>query len=62
MLRNTDWPFDVDLSRLDTASITNILLDIENHLPLMAETGDIDELMRVKELFEQELMEARRLH
>ena len=55
------WPFDMDLSSLDTGSITNILTDIENqlhHLP----AADLAELQRVKELFENELMEVRRLH
>jgi hypothetical protein len=62
MNRNTGWPFDVDLSTLDTGSITNIILDIENHLPLLKSEGDMQELLRVKKLFEEELMEARRLH
>lgn len=62
MLNQSDWPYDMDLSILDTASITNILSDIEAHLPLMASEGDLGELMRVKKLFEDELMEARRLH
>lgn len=57
-----EWPFDVDLTVLDTASITNILSDIEAHLPLMENEGDLGELMRVKRLFEEELMAARRLH
>ncbi len=56
------WPFDVDLSALDTGSITNIILDIENHLPLLKSEGDMKELLRVKKLFEEELMESRRLH
>ena len=55
-------PFDVDLSALDTGSITNILTDIENHLPLMETEDDVSELMKVKEMFEKELMVARRLH
>jgi len=62
MNRDTGWPFDVDLSTLDTGSITNIILDIENHLPLLKSEGDMQELLRVKKLFEEELMEARRLH
>jgi hypothetical protein len=62
MNRDTGWPFDVDLSTLDTGSITNIILDIENHLPLLKSEGDLQELLRVKKLFEEELMEARRLH
>ena len=56
------WPFDVDISALDTGSITNILNDIENHLPLMETDDDVSELLKVKELFEKELMVARRLH
>lgn len=62
MQQKIDWPFDVDLSLLDTGSITNIIRDIENHLPLMASEGDMSELLRVKRLFEEELMEPRRLH
>jgi len=56
------WPFEVDLSLLDTGSITNILTDIEQHLPLMETEDDVSELLKVKELFEKELMVARRLH
>jgi hypothetical protein len=56
------WPFDMDLSALDTGSITNILTDIENHLLLLRSDEDLSELMRVKTLFENELMESRRLH
>jgi len=56
------WPFGVDLSALDTASITNILADIEQHLPLMETEDDVSELLKVKEMFEKELMVARRLH
>lgn len=61
-LNEPDWPFDTDLSMLDTISITNILQDIENHLPLLENEGDRSELLRVKRLFEEELMEERRLH
>lgn len=61
-LNEPDWPFDTDLSMLDTISITNILQDIENHLPLLESEGDRSELLRVKRLFEEELMEERRLH
>lgn len=61
-LNEPDWPFDTDLSMLDTISITNILQDIENHLPLLESEGDRSELLRVKKLFEEELMEERRLH
>jgi hypothetical protein len=60
--QEVSWPFDVDLSALDTGSITNIILDIENHLPLLKSEGDMKELLRVKKLFEEELMESRRLH
>ncbi|MBT8146596.1 MAG: hypothetical protein KJN90_07060 [Gammaproteobacteria bacterium] len=56
------WPFEVDLSSLDTGSITNILTDIEQHLPLMETEDDVSELLKVKELFEKELMVAHRLH
>ena len=56
------WPFDLDLSGLDTGSITNLIMDIENHLPLLSSESDMQELLRVKKLFEDELMESRRLH
>jgi len=56
------WPFEVDLSLLDTGSITNILTDIEQHLPLMETEDDMSELLKVKEMFEKELMVAHRLH
>ena len=56
------WPFEVDLSSLDTGSITNILTDIEQHLPLMETEDDVSELLKVKEMFEKELMVAHRLH
>lgn len=62
MFNKVSWPFDEDLSALDTGSITNILTDIENHLPLIESERDQAELLRVKALFENELMEARRLH
>lgn len=62
MTQDLKWPFDVDLSTLDTGSITNILNDIENHLPLMESEADLSQLLRVKALFEKELMEARRRH
>ena len=52
----------MDLSTLDTGSITNILNDIESHLPHMESAGGLNELLRVKKLFENELMSARRLH
>jgi hypothetical protein len=56
------WPFGVDLSLLDTSSITNILADIEQHLPLMETEDDVSELLKVKEMFEKELMVSHRLH
>ncbi len=56
------WPFEVDLSLLDTSSITNILADIEQHLPLMETDDDVSELLKVKEIFEKELMVSHRLH
>ena len=62
MTNDSSWPFDVDLTALDTGSITNILNDIENHLPLMETAGDLSELLRVKELFEKELMQVSRVH
>jgi hypothetical protein len=62
MSHEVPWPFDVDLSALDTSSITNIIQDIENHLPLLKSENDMQELLRVKQLFEEELMESRRLH
>lgn len=62
MNNNAAWPFDVDLSALDTSSITNILTDIENHLLLLESESALNELLRVKTLFENELMETRRLH
>jgi hypothetical protein len=39
-----------------------LILDIENHLPLLTSEGEMQELLRVKRLFEEELMETRRLH
>lgn len=56
------WPFDMDLSALDTGSITNILTDIENHLPKVESPLGVTELMRVKTLFENELRSVHRLH
>lgn len=60
--KETKFPFDLDLSALDTGSITNILNDIEQHMPLMESAGDISQLMEVKNFFEEELKLARRLH
>jgi hypothetical protein len=62
MAKESDFPFDLDLSTLDTGSITNILKDIEQHLPLMESEGDISQLLQVKKFFEKELKESRRLH
>ena len=62
MDKNSAWPFDMDLSRLDTASITNILTDIENHLPRLESSLGVSELLRVKKIFESELMSPHRLH
>ena len=62
MAKELDFPFDLDLSTLDTGSITNILKDIEQHLPLMESEGDISQLLQVKKFFEKELKESRRLH
>jgi len=56
------FPFDLDLSSLDTGSLTNILTDIEHHLPLMENERDVNELMEVKEFFEDELKLSKRLH
>lgn len=60
--QETTWPFDMDISTLDTSSITNIILDIENHLSLLNSETELLELLRVKKLFEDELMATRRLH
>ena len=62
MAKESEFPFDVDLSSLDTGSITNILKDIEQLLPLMDSEGDLSRLLQVKEFFEKELKVARRLH
>jgi hypothetical protein len=62
LAKDPSWPFDLDLSTLDTSAITNILNDIETHLPLVESEGGITELLRVKRLFETELMTNRRLH
>ena len=57
-----NFPFDLDLSNLDTGSITNILNDIEQHLPLMESEGDLSQLLMVKAFFEDELKVSHRLH
>lgn len=62
MVKETKFTFDLDLSTLDTGSITNILNDIEQHLPLMESEGDLSQLLQVKAFFEQELKAANRLH
>ena len=62
MSRQSNFPFDLDLSTLDTGSITNILNDIELHLPLMESDGDLSQLLQVKAFFEEELQIFRRLH
>lgn len=60
--KKSTFPFDLDLSTLDTGSITNILNDIELHLPLMESEGDFSQLLQVKAFFEDELKLTRRLH
>ena len=62
MLKDPSWPFDMDLSALDTGCITNILRDIENHLPSVESSIGVKELMPVKKIFESELMSVHRLH
>ncbi len=62
MSKESNFPFNLDLSTLDTGSITNILNDIESHLPLMESEGDLSQLLQVKEFFETELKAERRLH
>jgi len=62
MSKESKFPFDLDLTTLDTGSITNILNDIELHLPLMESEGDFSQLMQVKAFFEDELKAVRRLH
>lgn len=62
MAKALKFPFDLDLSDLDTGSITNILNDIELHLPLMENPGDLSQLLQVREFFESELKVERRRH
>jgi hypothetical protein len=62
MAKESNFPFDLDLSTLDTGSITNILSDIEMHMPLMESEGDVSQLLQVKAFFESELKIERRLH
>ena len=51
MAKDLKFPFDLDISSLDTGSITNILNDIEQLLPLMESEGDLSRLLSVKEFF-----------
>ena len=60
--RTESFPFNLDLSNLDTGSITNILNDIEQHLPLMESEGYLCQLLKVKAFFEDELKVSHRLH
>ena len=53
---------DLDLSGLDTASITNILNDIDTRLPMLSDAGDLKQMLQVKDIFEGELKDPRRLH
>ena len=62
MAKDMKFPFDLDLSALDAGSITNILNDIEQLMPLMESEGDRSQLLLVKEFFEDELKDVRRLH
>ena len=62
MAQDTKFPFDLDLSVLDTGSITNILNDIDQHMPLMESERDRVQLLQVKEFFEDELKMSNRLH
>lgn len=62
MSKELKFPFNLDLSILDTASITNILNDIEYHMPLMDSEGEISQLKQVREFFEDELKVSWRLH
>ena len=62
MAKDLKFPFDLDISSLDTGSITNILNDIEQLLPLMESEGDLSRLLSGKEFFEKELKVASRLH
>lgn len=53
---------DLDLSQLDTGSITNILNDIDTRLPMLHDEGDLSQMLQVKDIFERELKHPRRLH
>ena len=62
MAKGSKFPFDLDLSTLDTSSITNILNDIDQHMPFMENERDRSQLVQVKEFFEEELKLVNRLH
>ena len=62
MAKGSKFPFDLDLSTLDTGSITNILNDIDQHMPFMENERDRIQLVQVKEFFEEELKLVNRLH
>ena len=62
MAKDTKFPFDLDLSNLDTGSITNILNDIDQHMPFMESESDKTQLLQVKKFFEEELKMVNRLH
>ena len=62
MAKDTKFPFDLDLSNLDTGSITNILNDIDQHMPFMESERDKMQLLQVKKFFEEELKMVNRLH
>ena len=62
MVKDTKFPFDLDLSNLDTSSITNILNDIDQHMPFMESERDRTQLLQVKKFFEKELKMVNRLH
>ena len=62
MAKGSKFPFDLDLSTLDTGSITNILNDIDQHMPFMENERDRIQLVQVKEFFEEELKLVNRRH
>ena len=62
MAKGSKFPFDLDLSTLDTGSITNILNDTDQHMPFMENERDRIQLVQVKEFFEEELKLVNRLH
>ncbi len=62
MSKESNFPFDLNLSTLDTSSIINILNDIEMHMPHVESDGDMSRLLQVKAFFESELKMERRLH